>query len=196
MGCIAQVKQIVKLPKNMMRVLVEGQQRAQLWALKEEEGYLLAEIEEVRPEGEDLAENAREAMLQGMRELFGSYCRENPKVSRELSSQFMELQDVELLVDQISINLPLDYEKRQKLLEAAGLTERYETLGVILANEIEVMQIRGGYSAEGAGTRGQRPERVSFKRAAEADPRGTGRRYIDAGCRPFCGGGREAGGFR
>ncbi len=142
MGCIAQVKQIVKLPKNMMRVLVEGQQRAQLWALKEEEGYLLAEIEEVRPEGEDLAENAREAMLQGMRELFGSYCRENPKVSRELSSQFMELQDVELLVDQISINLPLDYEKRQKLLEAAGLTERYETLGVILANEIEVMQIR------------------------------------------------------
>lgn len=142
MGCIAEVKQIVKLPKNMMRVLVEGQQRAQLWALKEEEGYLLAEIEEVRPEGEDLAENAREAMLQGMRELFGSYCRENPKVSRELSSQFMELQDVELLVDQISINLPLDYEKRQKLLEAAGLTERYETLGVILANEIEVMQIR------------------------------------------------------
>ena len=142
MGCIAQVKQIVKLPKNMMRVLVEGQQRAQLWALKEEEGYLLAEIEEVWPEGEDLAENAREAMLQGMRELFGSYCRENPKVSRELSSQFMELQDVELLVDQISINLPLDYEKRQKLLEAAGLTERYETLGVILANEIEVMQIR------------------------------------------------------
>lgn len=142
MGCIAQVKQIVKLPKNMMRVLVEGQQRAQLWALKEEEGYLLAEIEEVRPEGEDLAENAREAMLQGMRELFGSYCRENPKVSRELSSQFMELQDVELLVNQISINLPLDYEKRQKLLEAAGLTERYETLGVILANEIEVMQIR------------------------------------------------------
>ena len=142
MGCIAQVKQIVKLPKNMMRVLVEGQQRAQLWALKEEEGYLLAEIEEVRPEGEDLAENAREAMLQGMRKLFGSYCQENPKVSRELSSQFMELQDVELLVDQISINLPLDYEKRQKLLEAAGLTERYETLGVILANEIEVMQIR------------------------------------------------------
>ena len=142
MGCIAQVKQIVKRPKNMMRVLVEGQQRAQLWALKEEEGYLLAEIEEVRPEGEDLAENAREAMLQGMRELFGSYCRENPKVSRELSSQFMELQDVELLVDQISINLPLDYEKRQKLLEAAGLTKRYETLGVILANEIEVMQIR------------------------------------------------------
>ncbi len=142
MGCIAQVKQIVKLPKNMMRVLVEGQQRAQLRALKEEDEYLLAEIEEVQTEGEELTENAREAMLQGMRELFGSYCRENPKVSRELSSQFMELQDVELLVDQISINLPLDYEKRQKILEAAGLSERYETLGVILANEIEVMQIR------------------------------------------------------
>ena len=99
MGCIAQVKQIVKLPKNMMRVLVEGQQRAQLRALKEEDEYLLAEIEEVQTEGEELTENAREAMLQGMRELFGSYCRENPKVSRELSSQFMELQDVELLVD-------------------------------------------------------------------------------------------------
>ena len=64
----------------------------------------------------------------GDEESFGSYCQENPKVSRESSSQFMELQDVELLVDQISIDLPLDYEKRQKLLGAAE-TERYRNIG-------------------------------------------------------------------
>lgn len=142
MGCIALIKQIVKLPKNMMRILVEGKERAELIRLTRREEYLEAEVEVPAVSRELLSENAKEAMLRGMKELFMAYCRENPKVSRELSAQFMELQEVERLVDQIGINLPLDYEQRQRLLEAVDLSERYELLGTILSNEIEIFQIR------------------------------------------------------
>lgn len=142
MGCIARVKQIVKLPKGMMRILVEGLERAELVRLTNQEEYLEAEMEIPESSRETLPENAREAMLRSLKEIFLAYCQENPKVSRELSAQFMEIEDVERLVDQISINLPLEYQQRQKILEASDLSERYELLGTILSNETEIFQIR------------------------------------------------------
>lgn len=142
MGCIARVKQIVKLPKGMMRILVEGLERAELVRLTNQEEYLEAEVEIPESSRETLPENAREAMLRSLKEIFLAYCQENPKVSRELSAQFMEIEDVERLVDQISINLPLEYQQRQKILEASDLSERYELLGTILSNETEIFQIR------------------------------------------------------
>lgn len=142
MGCIARVKQIVKLPKGMMRILVEGLERAELVRLTNQEEYLEAEVEIPESSKETLPENVREAMLRSLKEIFMAYCQENPKVSRELSAQFMEIEDVERLVDQISINLPLEYQQRQKILEASDLSERYELLGTILSNETEIFQIR------------------------------------------------------
>ena len=142
MGCIARVKQIVKLPKGMMRILVEGLERAELVRLTDQEEYLEAEVEIPENSGEPLPANVQEAMLRSLKEIFLAYCQENPKVSRELSAQFLGIEDVERLVDQISINLPLEYEQRQKLLEASDLSERYELLGSILANETEIFQIR------------------------------------------------------
>ena len=142
MGCIARVKQIVKLPKGMMRILVEGLERAELVRLTDQEEYLEAEVEIPENSGESLPANVQEAMLRSLKEIFLAYCQENPKVSRELSAQFLGIEDVERLVDQISINLPLEYEQRQKLLEASDLSERYELLGSILANETEIFQIR------------------------------------------------------
>ena len=142
MGCIARVKQIVKLPKGMMRILVEGLERAELVRLTDQEKYLEAEVEIPENSGESLPANVQEAMLRSLKEIFLAYCQENPKVSRELSAQFLGLEDVERLVDHISINLPLEYEQRQKLLEASDLSERYELLGSILANETEIFQIR------------------------------------------------------
>src|SRR5699024_6540710 len=69
-------------------------------------------------------------------------CRSGQKISQELAVQIMENESLERLVDQIAINLPIDYEQRQKLLEAVALTERYELLCTILANEVEIMEIR------------------------------------------------------
>ena len=80
-------------------------------------------------------------MCRSLKELFQSYCSENGKISRELVSQILNIEDVEQLVDQICVHLPIRYQDKQRLLEAVTLSERYELLGVILSNEIQIIQI-------------------------------------------------------
>lgn len=147
-GTIATIKQVVKLPKGIMRILVEGQERAEILGLEQNEEYLMAEIVAFdKNEMTPVSENAREAMLRSMKEIFAAYCQENQRLSKELTSQIMEMEDVEKMVDQICINIPISYEQRQKLLEAVDISERYELLGVILSNEIEIMGIRADLQA-------------------------------------------------
>ncbi len=141
-GTVALVKQVVKLPKDVLRVLVEGVERAELVGLEEELPYLEAEIAGFETEEEKLSENVKEAMIRSMKEIFQAYCKENSKISKELAGQILDINEVERLVDQICINISLNYEQRQQLLEAISLDERYELLGVIMSNEIEVMQLR------------------------------------------------------
>lgn len=148
-GTIATIKQVVKLPKGILRVLVEGEERAELIQFENNEGFLEAEV--VSFDQDELvlvSQNAREAMLRSMKEIFAAYGKENQRVSREMMNQILEMDDVERMVDQISINIPISYEQRQKLLEAVDISERYELLGVILSNEIEVMQIRADLQAK------------------------------------------------
>ena len=82
-----------------------------------------------------------EAMHRSLKELFHRYCMENGKVSKELVAQILNIDNVEELVEQIAVNIPLSYQNKQKSLEALTLEERYEVLGAILGNEIEIMQI-------------------------------------------------------
>lgn len=142
MGTVATIKQVVRLPKKILRILVEGEYRAELLNFEENQEYLEAEVAEVEAEEEMLSDNAKEAMLRSIKDIFAAYCRENQKISKELAMQILELDDVEKVVDQLAINLPLTYEQRQQLLETVSLTERYELLGIILGNEIEILQIR------------------------------------------------------
>ena len=83
-GTIAEIKQLVKLPKNIVRVLVEGIERAQLVSLEENPNYLEAQIAVFEPE-EDLDETVKEAMLRSIKELFVRYCNSNKQVSKELA---------------------------------------------------------------------------------------------------------------
>lgn len=141
-GTVAEIKQLVKLPKNIVRVLVEGMERAELIRFTESEYYLNAEAatfdeEELR----QVDESVEEAMLRGIKEIFVKYCSVNPKMSKELAGQILELDDVSKVIDQISIHLPMKYEDRQSVLEAVSLEARYEELGIILTNEIEVLEI-------------------------------------------------------
>lgn len=141
-GTVAVIKQVVKMPKDILRVLVEGQERAEMVGLEEGLPYLEAEVAGFELEEEILSGNVKEAMLRSMKEIFLVYSQENRKISKEAASQIMDIEDVERLVDQICINIPLEFEQRQQLLEAVSLSDRYELLGVILSNEIEIMQLR------------------------------------------------------
>lgn len=140
-GTVAYIKQVVKLPQNLLRVLVEGTQRAQLINFEQEFPYLRAEVSMIQQEESKLPDAVAEAMHRSLTELFDKYCMENGKVSKELAAQILNTEDIEELVEQISVNIPLTYQNKQKLLEAVSLEERYEVLGAILSSEIEVMQI-------------------------------------------------------
>ncbi len=142
-GTIAEIKQLVKTKNNMIQVLVEGKERAELLHFEENSDYLDAEIALFKEEhAEEMDVNLKEAMMRGMKELFVRYCNENPKLSKDLANQILEQEEVQKVIDQIAVNLPMRYEDKQKILEAVTLEERYEVLGMILSNEIEIMQIR------------------------------------------------------
>lgn len=143
-GTIAVIKQVVRMPKDVLRILVEAERRAELLNFEEEESeYLRAEVALFTGSDEmQFSDIEQEAMLRNLKELFAVYCEQTQKVSKELAGQILGTEEVGKLVDQICMNLPLDYVNRQKLLEAVELSERYDTLCVMIANEIQIQEIR------------------------------------------------------
>ena len=142
-GTIATVKQVIKLPHNIRRILVEGHERAELSHFEREEDFLEAEV--IRFEEEELEElvpSCREAMMRNLVENFQIYCRENGKIAKDLERQLSEITDLERLVSQMMIHLPLYYEEKQKLLEAVSLSDRYELLCLLMNREIEIMRFK------------------------------------------------------
>ena len=141
-GTIAYIKQVVKLPQNLLRVLVEGTGRATLVKFEQEFPFIRSEITPVDEEEMQMPEPVMEAMHRSLKELFHRYCMENGKVSKELVAQILNIDNVEELVEQIAVNIPLSYQNKQKILEALTLEERYEVLGAILVNEIQAQKVK------------------------------------------------------
>ena len=148
-GTLAVIKQVIKLPKNIFRVLVEGIERAELVDLDMEQGYLSAEAVSFSEDEKGTPDKStQEAMIRNLQEIFKDYCRVNTKMSKDLVAQLMEMEDLNKMVDQIVINIPLYYEDKQRLLEEIELGARYELLCVILTNEIEIMNIKADLQAK------------------------------------------------
>ncbi len=142
-GTLVTVKQIMKLPQNIFRVLAEGLERVEVMDLDVADGCLVADAATFSEEELALPdEKNQEAMVQTLRTIFQDYCQANGKISRETALQIMEQTDLQKMVDQIAVNFPVFYEEKQKLLEAVDLTERFEQLSVLLENEIQVMNIK------------------------------------------------------
>lgn len=148
-GIIAEVKQVIKLQNNIVRILVEGKERAELSAFLENPDYLLAEIIRFDEEVDDgLPEEAREAMLRSIQETFGKYVVVNPKMGKELQRQLSEITDLEKLMNQLANSLPVHFEEKQKILDAVSMTERYEVLMALLLKEIEITAIKNDFQAK------------------------------------------------
>lgn len=145
-GCIANIKQVIKLPNNILRVLVEGLCRGELIEIidsDDETEYLECEVKElVKENGEFIADSEKEAMVRNLKEIFLAYSSENYKISKELARQILEYDELDKLVDQISINIPIYYDDKQKILETVELIDRYETVSILLTNETEILRIK------------------------------------------------------
>ena len=145
-GIIAQIKQLIKMPNNIVRVLVEGLERAGLEELTESEDCYKVQV--LRYDEEALGEvmpQALDAMLMSMKETVHKYCQVSQRTSREFLKQIDEVDKVENFIDLTANSIPLHYEQKQRILEAVNLTRRYEVFMGILLNEIEVIAIKNDF---------------------------------------------------
>ncbi len=142
-GILAQIKQIVKLQNDIVRILVEGEKRAEVLGFTAETEYLEADVIVYSSEGEEeLVPEAKEAMLSSIRENFQKYAKINGKFGSEVIREANEITDLTKLLDYVANNLPVRYEQKQKVLEAVTLTERYEVLLALLLKEMEITSIK------------------------------------------------------
>lgn len=144
MGTVVEIKQIVKMPHNILRVLVEGTFRARLLYLEGDE-YLEATVVQDEPEGFDsLPQSGKEAMLRNLKEIFQKYGETCAKLGKDVMRQVLDSPGLERLMTQVMVHTPFSWEQQQNLLECAGLAEAYELLCIMLNNEMEIEQFRRG----------------------------------------------------
>ena len=141
-GTIAVVKQMIKLPGQVLRVLVYGVRRAILDDILTRAPFYMCEV---RPENED-ADSVpmleQEAMVRTMKELLETYAQENQKLGKEVYKQLQQIEDLEQLLDTVAVQIPIQMEDKQSILDAEGLAERYQRVASILTNEIEILHIK------------------------------------------------------
>lgn len=142
MGIVADIKQVVRLQNDVVRILVDGISRAALLGFTGNEKYLEAEICYCDSNADSLPEDLREAMLLGVREAFHRYAAVVGKISKELIRQIDQYEDLEKLIDYVTNNLPVSYELKQQVLEAEDINDRYQVIVSLLLSQVEVISIK------------------------------------------------------
>lgn len=145
-GTIANIKQVIKMQGGVIRVLVEGEERAELEELLDEESYLKMQVVRFDTEElEELSDIAKQGMLRGVQETFARYAAVNGKIGKEFLRQISERTDLDGTLDVIANNLVVDFRGKQRLLEAVTLTERYEVLVAMLLQEMEIIAVKNEF---------------------------------------------------
>ena len=140
-GCVAKIKQLVKLPDGVIRVMVEGEQKGVLLDFDSTDPALIGEIELIE-ERDSLPLSAKEAMLRVVKDKLEEFGRENSRMAKELLPNLMLIEDLGELLDQTAIQMPWDYTMRQEVMESLDLEERYEKVVNILISELEILRIK------------------------------------------------------
>ena len=138
-GTVAQIRQVLNLPGDTIRVLVEGQKRAILRAITQEEPFWTADVEAPAQDVPDTPET--EAMVRTTHELFEEYARASMRVSGETLRSVSEVDKPDQLADIIAANVLTRVEDRQAILEEIDVERRLETLCGILVRETELAGI-------------------------------------------------------
>lgn len=145
MGIVAEIKQVVKLQNDVVRILIDGKSRAKLVGFTRCEDFLEAEVCTYNTDLEGVPSDVREAMLVGVRESFEKYAAVVGKVNKELFRQIEKYDDIEKLIDFVTNNLPVSYAQKQKVLGTEDICDRYEVIVAILLKQINVTQIKNDF---------------------------------------------------
>lgn len=142
-GTVASVKQLIKLSKKVVRVLVEGKNRAVLKKIEETDPYLRAEVGVLEEQEITIPDDLNaEAKMRGLKEIITKYAAKNGKISKESVAEILDITDLKRLVNEVAANIPLKYKDQQELLEELDFWSRYEKLSLKLVNEMQIMEIK------------------------------------------------------
>ena len=140
-GTIALVKQLVRLPGKVVRVLVEGLERGELLTLEGGDRSLRGQVAPMDP-GEEPDAVTQEAMCRIVKEKLEDYGRENLKFAKEILPGLRAITGLRELLNQTAIQMPWDYTIRQEILESVPLELRYEVVLKTILSEIEIYRIK------------------------------------------------------
>ena len=147
-GTIAKIKQLVKMPGGLIRVMVEGLERAEMVALEEEGPYLKADVELAPLKEEKLSDAVKEAMTRVVKDKLEEFGNANPKLVKDFMGSLLMTDDLEELLIRTAGQFPLDYKVRQELLECEYVSHLYERVVYYLMREIEIIQIKRDYQSK------------------------------------------------
>ncbi len=141
-GIVAEIKQVIKMQNNIVRVLAEGKSRAKLTGFTECEAFLEAELELLEDEVESLPDTAKQAMKKSIRDNFARYVKLHGKIAPDVIKQASSIRDLTKLINYVANTIPVGYADKQHILEADSVSVRYEVLLALLFREIDVMAIQ------------------------------------------------------
>lgn len=141
-GVIAQVKQILKTPDNITRVLVEGIAKAKITSVLQSDPYFISSLKKL-PDSRNIKHDSQETagLIRALKDIFKQYCLNMPRMPKELISSVINENDPKVLFEAITFNVPLPLEDKQMLLETNGLISRLSMLIAMLSKEVAVLDI-------------------------------------------------------
>lgn len=140
-GLVAKIKQIVKLPQNLIRVFVEGIERGKITEVCESNPSFRVEVESMETI-QEFASYEEEAYIGYMKNGLEAYYAENVKLNREFVGKVLHMNRLEEMIDEIATHLPFSLEKKQDILEIADLKQRAERMLVLLTEECEIARVQ------------------------------------------------------
>lgn len=147
-GTVAKIKQIIKLPNGVIRVLVEGMSKGYLTHFTDNDKMLQADIDIDDNPIEDADTITNKAMLTGLYELIRQYGAVNSKMSRDVIEQWLNIDNARKLLEKIAIDYPMDYTQRQAFLEMTSLEDMYTYAGKMLIEDINAYSIKNQLTAK------------------------------------------------
>ena len=148
MGTISQIKQLVKMPGGVIRVMVEGEKRAALLTLFEEGPYLEAEVAEAPMQEEQLTDTVKEAMSRIVKEKLEEFGNANPKAVKDFIGSLLVITDLEQLLTQTANEFPWDFAVKQEMLECDYWSHLYDRIVYYLMRELEILMIKRDYQGK------------------------------------------------
>lgn len=143
-GTICKVKQMIKLPGDTVRVLVEGVSRGRVKKIEQEDGYFRAVIEEIVFNSDNLDSETEveiEAFVRNVFDAFEEYINIGNRVSPEILISLADIEDVDRFIDTIAANIYLKSSQKQEILEEFDIRKRLELIYSILLEEIDILKI-------------------------------------------------------